>query len=122
MYKYHNFWGNKATSCWKPCNYLENYEATKSLWTSMPTNATATAEHFPANSSFIFLTDELTNNKYLVEHRALYPTIWSPSQGSRWFTNPLLGLSYQSCPVSKKTFTFRFLQAAITGPILGLDF
>jgi hypothetical protein len=31
------------------------------------THATATAMHFPANAGLIFLTDELTNDRYLVD-------------------------------------------------------
>ncbi len=31
------------------------------------THATATAKHFPANAGFIFLTNELTNDRYLVD-------------------------------------------------------
>ena len=34
---------------------------------ALPTHATATAMHFPANAGLIFLTDELTNDKYLVD-------------------------------------------------------
>ncbi len=34
---------------------------------AFPTHATATAMHFPANAGLIFLTDELTNDKYLVD-------------------------------------------------------
>jgi hypothetical protein len=34
---------------------------------AFPTNATATAMHFPANVGLIFLTDELTNDRYLVD-------------------------------------------------------
>jgi hypothetical protein len=32
-----------------------------------PAHATATAMHFPANAGLIFLTDELTNYRYLVD-------------------------------------------------------
>ncbi len=32
-----------------------------------PTHATARAMHFPANAGLIFLTDELTNDRYLVD-------------------------------------------------------
>ncbi len=32
-----------------------------------PTHATATAIHFPANADLIFLTDELTSDRYLVD-------------------------------------------------------
>ncbi len=34
------------------------------------THANATAMHFPANAGLIFLTDELTNDRYLVDTRA----------------------------------------------------
>jgi hypothetical protein len=34
------------------------------------THATATAMHFPANAGLMFLTDELTNDRYLVDTRA----------------------------------------------------
>jgi hypothetical protein len=34
---------------------------------AFPTHATATAMHFPANADFIFLTDEFTNDSYLVD-------------------------------------------------------
>jgi hypothetical protein len=34
---------------------------------AFPTHATATAMHFPANTGLIFLTDELTNDRYLVD-------------------------------------------------------
>ncbi len=35
--------------------------------TATPTHATASAMHFPANAGLIFLTDELTNDRYLVD-------------------------------------------------------
>ncbi len=34
---------------------------------AFPTHATATDMHFPANAGLIFLTDELTNDRYLVD-------------------------------------------------------
>ncbi len=34
---------------------------------AFPTHATATAMHFPANVGLIFSTDELTNDRYLVD-------------------------------------------------------
>ncbi len=36
-----------------------------------PVHAMATAMHFPANADLIFLIDELTNDKYLVDSRAM---------------------------------------------------
>ncbi len=37
---------------------------------AIPAHATATAMHFPANAGLIFLTDELTNDRYLVDSGA----------------------------------------------------
>jgi hypothetical protein len=34
---------------------------------AFPTHATATAMHFPANASLIFLTDKSTSDRYLVD-------------------------------------------------------
>jgi hypothetical protein len=34
---------------------------------AIPAHATATAMHFPANAGLIFLTDELINDRYLIE-------------------------------------------------------
>ena len=98
---------------------------------AVPAHATATAMHFPANAGLIFLMDELTNDKYLVDTGAtlsLFPcTSKNPPSG------PLLkGADGQPIPswgfVSKtvqfhgKLFTSNFLQAAVSGPILGIDF
>jgi hypothetical protein len=35
---------------------------------AIPAHATATAMHFPANAGLIFLTDELINDRYLIEN------------------------------------------------------
>jgi hypothetical protein len=34
---------------------------------ALPTHATATAMHFPAHTGLIFLTDELTNDRFLFD-------------------------------------------------------
>jgi hypothetical protein len=36
--------------------------------------------------------------------------------------NPLLGIHHKNCPVTRQTFTSSFLQAAVAGPFLGIDF
>ncbi len=98
---------------------------------AFPTHATATAMHFPANVGFIFLTDELTNDRYLVDTGATLSII--PCNQSSSPSGPLLkGADGQPIPswgFIKKTvqfqgkhFTSTFLQAAVAGPILGIDF
>jgi hypothetical protein len=79
----------------------------------------------------IFLTDQLTNDRYLVDSRATLSIIPCASNNSP--SGPLLkranGLPIPSGGLNKKTvqfqgklFTFSFLQAAVAGPILGIDF
>ncbi len=98
---------------------------------SIPTHALATAVHFPTNPSLILMNDELTNDKYLVDTEATLSIIPhysnnKPSgpllKGAKWFTNPLQGLSHQAVQFQGKHFTFHILQAAMAGPILGLNF
>jgi hypothetical protein len=83
--------------------------------------------HFPANAGLIFLTDELTNDRYLVDTGATL-SIVSCSQSSR-SSGPLLrGADGQPIPswgFIKKTVQFQgklfsssVLQIAVTGPIL----
>jgi hypothetical protein len=58
---------------------------------AIPTHATTTATHFPANAKLIFLTDKLTNDRYLVDTGATlycslqrkFQPIWPPSQRGR---------------------------------------
>jgi hypothetical protein len=73
-------------------------------------HATATAMHFPANAGLMFLTNELTNDRYLVDTGAtlsIVPCNQNSSssdpllKGGRWPTHPLLGF-YQ-----KKTVQFQ---------------
>jgi hypothetical protein len=97
---------------------------------AFPTHATATAIHFPANAGLIFLTDELTNDRYLVVTGATLSIVpcyqnsspSSPSQRGRWATHPLLGFIKKTVQFQGKLFTSTFLQAAVAGPILGIDF
>jgi hypothetical protein len=52
-----------------------------------PTHATAMAMHFPANTGLIFLTDELTNDRYLVDTGATLSLPCSPNSSP---SGPLL--------------------------------
>ncbi len=95
------------------------------------THANATGMLFPANAGLIFLTDELNRDKYLVDTGAtlsIVPckfqnhSIWPPSQKSRWTTYPLLGFCPKTVQFQGKLFSSQFLQAAVAGPILVIDF
>ncbi len=95
-----------------------------------PTHATAKAMHFPANAGLIFLTDKLTNDRYLVDTGATLSIV--PCSQNASPSGPLLkGADGQPIPswgfIKKlqfqgKLFTATILQAAVDGPILGIDF
>jgi hypothetical protein len=58
--KYHNYYNSRPYKCVKPCNLVGKL---KSCWAftnlaAIPAHATATAMHYPADTSLIFLTDE----------------------------------------------------------------
>ena len=96
---------------------------------ALPTHATATAMHFPANAGLIFLTDELTNDKYLVDTGAtlsIVPCNQNSSgpllKGADGQPIPSWGFIKKNVQFQGKLFTSTFLQAAVTGPILGIDF
>jgi hypothetical protein len=87
--------------------------------------------HFPANAGLIFLTDELTNDRYLVDTGATLSIV--PCNQNSSPSGPLLqGADVEPIPswviIQKivqfqgKLFTSNFLQAAVAGPILGIDF
>jgi hypothetical protein len=90
------------------------------------------AMHFPGNAGLIFLTDELTNdNRYLVDTGATLSFV--PCNQNATPSGPLIkGADEQPIPswgFIKKTvqsqgklLTATFLQAAVAGPILVLDF
>jgi hypothetical protein len=94
---------------------------------AFPTHATVTAMHFPANAGLIFMTDELN----LVDTGATL-SIVPCNQNSRP-SGPLLkradgqpipswGFIKKTVQFQGKLFTSTFLQAAVAGPILGMDF
>jgi hypothetical protein len=98
---------------------------------AIPAHATTTAMHFPANAGLIFLTDELTNDRFLVDTGVTLSIIPCISNSSP--SGPLLkGADGQPIPswvftqrtvqFQGKLFTSSFLQAAVAGPILGNDF
>jgi hypothetical protein len=89
------------------------------------------AMHFPANAGLIFLTDELTNDRYLVDTGATLSIV--PCNQNSSPCGPLLkgadGQPFPSWGFIKKTvqfpgklFTASFLQATVAGLILDIDF
>ncbi len=96
---------------------------------AIPTHAKAM--HFPANAGLIFLTDELTNNRYLVDTGATLSIVpfnqnSSPSgpllKGADGQPIPSWGFIKKTVQFQSKFFTSSFLQAAVASPILGIDF
>ncbi len=94
------------------------------------THATATAMHFPANAGLIFLTDELTNDRYLVDTGATLSIV--PCSKNTTPSGPLLkgadgqpipswGFIQKTVQFQGKVFSASFLQAAVAGPILGIE-
>ncbi len=93
--------------------------------------ATATAMHFSANVGLIFLTDELTKDRYLVDTVATLSIVpcnqnFTPSgallRGADEQTIPSWGFIQKTVQFQGKLFTSSFLQAAVAGPILGIGF
>jgi hypothetical protein len=87
--------------------------------------------HFPANAGLIFLTDELTNDRFLVDTGATLSIIpctsnSNPSgpllKGADGQSIPSWGFTYKTVQFQGKLCTSSFLQAAVAGLILGIDF
>jgi hypothetical protein len=87
--------------------------------------------HFPANARLIFLTDKLTNDRYLVDTGATLSIV--PCNQISNSSGPLLkgadgqpipywGFIQKNVQFQGKLFTSIFLKAAVAGPILGIDF
>jgi hypothetical protein len=86
---------------------------------------------FPTNAGLIFLTDELTNDRYLVETGETLSIIpfnqnSSPSgpllKGADGQPIPSWGFIKKTVQFQGKLFTASFLQAAVASPIPGIDF
>ncbi len=86
---------------------------------------------FPANAGLIFLTDELTNDRYLVDTGATLSIVPCTSnagpsgplfKGADGQPIPLWGFVSKTAQFQGKLYTARFLQAVVAGPILGIDF
>ncbi len=89
------------------------------------------AMHFPANARLIFLTEEMTNDRYLVYTRATFSIVpctanLSPSgpllKGADGQPIPSWGFIQKTVQFQGKLFTSSFLPTAVAGPILGIDF
>jgi hypothetical protein len=87
--------------------------------------------HFPTNAGLIFLTDKLTNDRYLVDTGATLSIVpchqnSSPSgpllKGADGQPIPSWGFIQKTVQFQGILFTSTFLQAAVAGPILGIDF
>ncbi len=86
---------------------------------------------FPCKRWLDFLTDELTNDRYLVDTGATLSIV--PCNQNSSTSGPLLkgadgqpipswGFIKKTVQFQGKLFTSTFLQAAVAGPILGIDF
>jgi hypothetical protein len=104
---------------------------TLSCSAAIPTHGTTMLMHFLANAGLIFLTDELTNDRYLVDTGATLSIVpcnlnSSPSgpllKGADGQPIPSWGFIQKTVQFQGKLFTSTFLQATVAGPILGIDF
>jgi hypothetical protein len=95
------------------------------------THSTATAMLFPSNAGLIFLTDELTRDRYLVDTGTTLTivacnskTIPSGPPLKEADGQPITswGFVKKTVQFQGKLFSSQFLQAALAGPILGIDF
>jgi hypothetical protein len=87
--------------------------------------------HFPANAGLPVLTDELTNDRFLVDTGATLSIIPCTSnsrasglllKGADGQPIPSWGFIQRTVQFQGKFFTSSFLQDAVAGSILGIDF
>jgi hypothetical protein len=88
---------------------------------AMPTHATATAMHLPANAGLIFLRDKLTNGSIVLCNQNSSPSgpLLKRADGQ---PIPSWGFITKTVQFQGKLFTSSFLQATVAGPTLGIDF
>ena len=91
----------------------------------------ATAMSFPTNAGLIFLKDDLTGDNFLVDTGATLSIVphnsnESPSgpilNGANGKLIPTWGFISKVVQFQGRSFQHFFLQAAVAGPILGIDF
>jgi hypothetical protein len=93
---------------------------------AIPAHATATAMHFPANAGLIFLTDELTNDRFFVDAGGTLSILPCTSNSSP--SGPLLkGADGQPIPswgFTQKTVQFqgKFLLLVFYKPLWRVPF
>jgi hypothetical protein len=103
----------------------------KSRRTLTGSAAITTAMNFLGNAKLIFLTDELTNDRYLVDTGATLTIVPCTAKSSpsslllkAAYGQPICswGFIQKTVQFQGKLFTSSFLQAAVAGPILGMTF
>jgi hypothetical protein len=68
MCKFHNYYAHKAHRCAPPCAWSENWLADEPMvWRPIPNMPLPRLCIPPANAGLTFLTDKLTNDRYLVD-------------------------------------------------------
>jgi hypothetical protein len=87
--------------------------------------------HFPGNAGLIFVTNKLTNDRYLVDTGAtlsIVPCTCNPSpfgpllKGADGQPVPAWDFVSETVQFQGKLFTAKFLQEAVADPILGIHF
>ncbi len=108
MCKYHYFEGQQSIKVHFSLLLLGKLKCRQTFTGSAAElrHATATAMHFPANAGLIFLKDELTNDRYLVDTGATLSILFPahPMPAHPMTNQSLLGFRLQNRPVSGQAF------------------
>ncbi len=125
--KFHNYYANRANRCpvlgWKTICRQTPFSSA-----AFSTHVTPTVMHFPANAGLMFLTDKVTNDRYLVDTGATLSIV--PCNQNSSPSGPLLkGADGQPIPswgviqktaVSRQTFYINFSASRCGRPNYGL--